>query len=182
MCNVSGAIWRMTMRVIWKSFLLLLPIVFYSAIRSNQEEAISISIEPKEAYIENRGFVETMLGQEQIGIREIGTRYLSLIYLSGYCFSRCRTRSAIANKQLTEKLNQENGKNGTTWRFGRPFLGHGISLCPESPYGFPRKGFTMRTPSISCPCCMSSENRALQPDCLAVCITKASQKEKPRRR
>src|SRR5262249_58037099 len=52
----------------------------------------------------------------------------------------------------------------------------------EVPYGFPRKGFTMRTPSISCPCCMSSENSVLQPDCLAVCTTKASQKGKPCRR
>src|SRR5262249_45350715 len=49
-------------------------------------------------------------------------------------------------------------------------------------YGFPENGFTMRTPSISFPCCMSSEKRLLQPDCLAVCTTKASQKEKPCRR
>src|SRR5215471_855034 len=45
------------MRVVWKSsLLLLLPIVLHSTARSNREETISISIEPKEAYIESRGF------------------------------------------------------------------------------------------------------------------------------
>jgi hypothetical protein len=38
---------------------------------------------------------------------------LSHPLLSRARLSRCRTKGRIANKQLTEKSNQENGKNGT---------------------------------------------------------------------
>jgi hypothetical protein len=56
-----------------------------------------------------------------------------------------------------------------------PGTGSRLSFYPALPY---LNGLTTCRPSMARVCCMSSEKRTAQPDCLAERMTSASQKER----
>jgi len=176
----TSVLWDLAMVVALRSFGIILPFSFpfHYCKRRNREELTALKGQPEGRYILISGFLlfacplfAGLTMYEYILRRFVDHSAIGVYPVVGSIVI-CAAGWSWGWAEQLEEVQTEDGR--------LKFAALIFSACcyERLRHAYPN-GLTIRTPSISRRSCMSSEKSTLQPDCLAVRMTSASQKEKP---